>query len=102
MLGRPPNRPTGTQINYSSYQAMAGESALAIASLSLVDALNTGMMHGNNVIVHADEHWHPDAVTGITSADPAVTDADSYLSMLRPHRSIRWRGKQMTQSRRNS
>ena len=35
-----PNRPSGTQVNYSTYQAMAGNPQ------NLVDALNTRMMHG--------------------------------------------------------
>lgn len=36
-----PNRPTGTQTNYSTYQAMAGNNPQG-----LIDALNTRMMHG--------------------------------------------------------
>jgi uncharacterized protein (DUF1800 family) len=58
-----PNRPAGTQVNYSSYQAMAG------VPQNLVDALNARMMHGTmsaemnaNIVA---------AVTSITSADPA-------------------------------
>jgi hypothetical protein len=35
-----PNRPSGTQVNYSTYQALAGNPQ------QLVDALNTRMMHG--------------------------------------------------------
>lgn len=35
-----PNRPSGTQVNYSAYQAMAGNPQ------QLVDALNARMMHG--------------------------------------------------------
>lgn len=35
-----PNRPSGTQVNYSSYQALAG------TPQQLVDALNARMMHG--------------------------------------------------------
>lgn len=35
-----PNRPAGTQVNYSSYQALAG------TPQQLVDALNARMMHG--------------------------------------------------------
>jgi uncharacterized protein (DUF1800 family) len=58
-----PNRPSGTQINYSSYQAMAG------TPQNLVDALNVRMMHGTmsqamnaNIVA---------TVNAITSADPA-------------------------------
>jgi len=35
-----PNRPSGTQLNYSTYQAMAGNPQ------QLVDALNARLMHG--------------------------------------------------------
>ncbi len=58
-----PNRPAGTQINYATYQAMAGNPQ------QLVDALNARLMHGTmspamnaNIVA---------AVTAITSADPA-------------------------------
>jgi uncharacterized protein (DUF1800 family) len=58
-----PNRPSGTQVNYSTYQAMAGNAQ------QLVDALNTRMMHGAmsqtmNANIFA-------TVNAITSADPA-------------------------------
>src|SRR6266705_2862147 len=58
-----PNRPSGTQVNYSTYQAMAGNAQ------QLVDALNTRMMHGTmsqamNANIFA-------TVNAITSADPA-------------------------------
>lgn len=61
-----PNRPAGTQLNYSAYQAMAGNPA------QLVDALNARLMHGTmsqamrtNIIA---------AVTAITNAN-ATTQA---------------------------
>ena len=64
--GIPPsgtNRPTGTQINYSAYQAMAG------TPQTLVDALNAKLMHGTmsaamnaNIVA---------TVTAISSGDPA-------------------------------
>ena len=58
-----PNRPSGTQLNYSTYQAQAGNPA------QLVDNLNIRLMHGTmspamrtNIIA---------AVTAIASSDPA-------------------------------
>jgi len=61
-----PNRPAGTQLNYASYQAMAGNPT------NLVDALNARLMHGTmspamrtNIIA---------AVTAITNATPATQD----------------------------
>ena len=61
-----PNRPSGTQLNYSTYQAMAGNPQ------QLVDALNTRLMHGTmssamnaNIVA---------AVTAITNAN-ATTQA---------------------------
>src|SRR6266404_513889 len=63
-----PNRPSGTQFNYASYQAMAG-SCTGVASCSLVDALNTNMMHGT--MSSSMRTSIINAVTGITSADPA-------------------------------
>ena len=58
-----PNRPSGTQLNYSTYQAQAGNPP------QLVDMLNTRLMHGTmspamrtNIIA---------AVTAIASSDPA-------------------------------
>lgn len=64
--GIPPsgaNRPTGTQLNYSSYQAMAGNPQ------QLVDALNLRLMHGTmssqmNATIVA-------TVNAIASSDPA-------------------------------
>jgi uncharacterized protein (DUF1800 family) len=64
--GIPPsgtNRPTGTQINYAAYQAMAG------TPQTLVDALNAKLMHGSmsqamNANISA-------TVNAITAADPA-------------------------------
>jgi uncharacterized protein (DUF1800 family) len=58
-----PNRPTGTQLNYASYQAMAGTPA------NLVDALNTSMMHGT--MSSSMRTSIINAVTGIVSSDPA-------------------------------
>ena len=40
IAANPPNRPSGTQFNYSSYQALAGNPQ------QLVDALNARLMHG--------------------------------------------------------
>lgn len=61
-----PNRPSGTQTNYASYQALAG------TPQQLVDALNTRMMHGTmpaamntNIVA---------TITGITNAN-ATTQA---------------------------
>jgi uncharacterized protein (DUF1800 family) len=61
-----PNRPSGTQVNYSTYQSLAGNPQ------QLVDALNTRMMHGTmsqamnaNIVA---------AVTAITNAN-ATTQA---------------------------
>ena len=67
-----PNRPTGTQLNYSSYQAMAG------TPQTLVDALNTRLMHGTmsaamkaNIVT---------TVTAISSGDaPGRTRTAIYL-----------------------
>jgi uncharacterized protein (DUF1800 family) len=58
-----PNRPSGTQLNYASFQAMAGNPA------QLVDALNTSMVHGT--MSSSMRTSLINAVTGITSADPA-------------------------------
>jgi uncharacterized protein (DUF1800 family) len=61
-----PNRPAGTQVNYSAYQALAS------TPQTLVDALNTRMMHGTmsasmnaNIVA---------AITAITNAN-ATTQA---------------------------
>ena len=58
------NRPSGTQINFASYQALSG------TPQQLVDALNTRLMHGTmsaamnaNIVA---------AVTAITNATPAT------------------------------
>lgn len=59
----PPNRPTGTQVNYASYQAMAGNPS------QLVDALNTNVMHGT--MSSSMRTSIINAVTGISSGDPA-------------------------------
>jgi len=58
-----PNRPSGTQFNYASYQAQAGTPS------ALVDMLNTNMMHGT--MSSSMRTSIINAVTGITSADPA-------------------------------
>ena len=59
----PFNRPTGTQLSYASYQAQAGTPS------ALVDMLNTNMMHGT--MSSSMRTSIINAVTGITSADPA-------------------------------
>jgi uncharacterized protein (DUF1800 family) len=61
-----PNRPSGTQVNYSSYQAMATNPA------QLVDALNVSMMHGT--MSSSMRTSTINAVTAITNAD-ATTQA---------------------------
>jgi hypothetical protein len=58
-----PNRPTGTQVNYSAYQALAANPS------QLVDALNAGMMHGT--MSSAMRTTIINSVTAITSSDPA-------------------------------
>ncbi len=63
-----PNRPTGTQFNYSSYQAMAA-GCTGVGSCQLVDALNASMMHG--AMSSSMRTSIVNAVTGITSSDPA-------------------------------
>jgi uncharacterized protein (DUF1800 family) len=62
-----PNRPSGTQVNYSTYQAIL--TGTGGTPQTLVDALNTRMMHGTmsqamnaNIVA---------AVTAIASSDPA-------------------------------
>lgn len=62
------NRPTGTQLNYSSYQATAA-SCTGVASCQLVDSLNTNMMHGTMSASMRTSIIN--AVTGIASSDPA-------------------------------
>lgn len=58
-----PNRPAGTQTNYSSYQALAG------SPQQLVDALEARMTHG--MMAAATKSNIVTAVTGIASSDPA-------------------------------
>jgi uncharacterized protein (DUF1800 family) len=58
-----PNRPTGTQVNYSAYQALAADPT------QLVDALNAGMMHGT--MSSAMRTTVINSVTAISSSDPA-------------------------------
>jgi hypothetical protein len=58
------NRPSGTQINFSSYQALAG------TPQQLVDALNIRLMHGTmsaamNASIVA-------AVTAVTNANASI------------------------------
>ncbi len=63
IAANPPNRPSGTQFNYSSYQALAGNPQ------QLVDTLNARLMHGTmsqamnaNIVA---------TVSTIASGDPA-------------------------------
>lgn len=63
-----PNRPTGTQTNYSSYQAQAA-SCTGVGACSLVDTLNTNMMH--STMSSSMRTSIINAVTAITSGDPA-------------------------------
>jgi uncharacterized protein (DUF1800 family) len=56
------NRPSGTQVNYSSYQALAGNPQ------QLVDTLNTRMMHGT---------MSPAMNANIVAALTAVTNANA-------------------------
>jgi hypothetical protein len=62
-----PNRPTGTQMNYSTYQAMAA--ACTVGTCQLVDTLNTNLMHGT--MSSSMRTSIVTAVTGISSGDPA-------------------------------
>ena len=57
------NRPSGTQLNYSAYQALAATPS------NLVDKLNTDMMHG--VMSSSMRTSIINAVTAISSGDPA-------------------------------
>ncbi len=59
-----PNRPTGTQLNYASYQALAGSPS------TLVDMLNTNMMHGT--MSQSMKNSIVTTVTAITNADPTT------------------------------
>src|SRR5438552_3431757 len=63
IAANPPNRPTGTQTNYSAYQAQAGNPA------DLVDMLNTNMMNGK--MSSAMRTSIISAITAITSSDAA-------------------------------
>lgn len=58
-----PNRPSGTQVNYSSYQALAGNPQ------QLVDTLDTSMMHGT--MSASTKSNIVQAVTNIVSSDVA-------------------------------
>jgi uncharacterized protein (DUF1800 family) len=60
------NRPSGTQLNYSAYQALAGTPS------ALVDKLNTDMMHGT--MSQSMKNSTVAAVTAITNAN-ATTQA---------------------------
>jgi len=60
----PPNRPSGTQVNYSAYQALAADPA------QLVDALNANMMHGT---------MSSSVRTSIINAVTAITNADATI-----------------------
>jgi hypothetical protein len=57
------NRPTGTQVNYSAYQAQAGTPS------TLVDMLNANLMHGT--MSPSMKTSIVNAVTAIPGADPA-------------------------------
>jgi len=56
------NRPSGTQVNYATYQAQAGTPA------NLVDMLNTNMMHGT---------MSPSMRTSIINAVSAISSSDA-------------------------
>jgi len=58
-----PNRPSGTQTNYAAYQAQAGNPA------TLVDMLNTNLMHGT--MSSSMRTSIINAVNGIAASDPA-------------------------------
>ena len=60
----PPDRPTGTQVDYSAYQALAGNPQ------QLVDALDTAMMH--NTMSAAMKSNVVATVTSITNASPTT------------------------------
>jgi len=57
-----PNRPQGTQVNYSTYQALAG------SPQQLVDALNDRLMHGT---------MSPAMNANIVAAVTAITNANA-------------------------
>lgn len=64
----PPNRPTGTQLNYSAYQAMAGNPQ------NLVDALFARLMHDNPL---PQASLWPQMKSNIVAAVTAVTNANA-------------------------
>ncbi len=59
-----PDRPTGTQLNYSSFQALAGNPQ------QLVDALDTAMMH--NTMSQSMKSNIVQTVTNVANADAAI------------------------------
>ncbi|HEU5239563.1 MAG TPA: DUF1800 family protein, partial [Pyrinomonadaceae bacterium] len=61
-----PNRPTGTQTNYSAYQTTALNSGPA----ALVDLLNTNLMHGT--MSQAMKNTIVTTITAITNADANI------------------------------
>jgi hypothetical protein len=68
--GIPPsgaNRPSGTQVNHSSYQALAGNPQ------QLVDALNARLMHGT---------MSPAMNASIVAAVTAITNANATTQAL--------------------
>jgi len=65
----PPDRPTGTQVNYSSYQAILSGGG---TPQNLVDALDTDMMH--NTMSAAVKSSIVTTITAITNAN-ATTQA---------------------------
>jgi uncharacterized protein (DUF1800 family) len=72
-LGIPPsgsNRPTGTQINFASYQVLAANNT---SSQALVDALNTKLMHGTmSAAMNANIVATVNAITNVTPATQAL------------------------------
>lgn len=58
-----PNRPSGTQTNYSAYQAQAGTPS------ALADMLNTNLMHGT--MSQAMKNTIVTTITAISGSDPA-------------------------------
>jgi hypothetical protein len=68
----PPNAPSGTQLNYSAYQALAGNPS------QLVDALNASMMHGT--MSQAMKNTIVQTVTNVSSSNAALrTQTAIYL-----------------------
>src|SRR5207248_8976375 len=61
-----PNRPSGTQLNYSAYQTTAQNSGPS----ALVDMLNTNMMHGT--MSSSMKNSIVTSITAITNADPTT------------------------------